>query len=83
MEAINVFAGRVTAAFDKLGTAIDGVGDDVAFLKDQIAILQNSPGTLTPEDQATLDGIQARADTLADKVDAIDKATERPPTPTP
>jgi len=82
MEAITSFANRVNTAFDKLGTAVDGVASDVDFLKQQIATLQNSPGTLSVEDQATLDAIQSRAETLSDKVDALDKATEQPPVPT-
>ena len=83
MEAITPFAARVNASFDALGVSVDGVQDDVTFLKEQIAILQNSSGTLTAEDQATLDAIQARADQVATKLAAIDAATERPPVPTP
>ena len=81
MEAIDTFAAAVNAAFDSLGTAVDGVSADVDFLKAEIVKLQNSPGTLTPADQATLDGIQTRANALAEKVKALDAATEQPPTP--
>lgn len=83
MEAITAFAKRVNDAFDAISTSVDGLTDDVAFLKEQIAALQNSPGTITPEDQATLDGVQARVDVLAGKLAALDSTTSRPPTPTP
>jgi hypothetical protein len=83
MSAISDYAAKVNAAFDKLGTAVDGVADDVTFLKEEIKKLQDNPGPISPEDQAILDGVQARADTLASKVEALDQATERPPTPTP
>jgi len=109
MEAIDTFAATVNAAFDSLssaadslGTAVDatntaltGIAGDVDFLKAEILKLQNSPGTLTPADQATLDGLQARAATLSTKVaavsttmtaveaaaSALDAATATPPAP--
>lgn len=83
MSAISDFNAKVSASFDKLGTAVDGVVADVAFLKDQIAKLQNSPGTITPEDQATLDALQARADALSAKVSDLDAATDSSAVPTP
>lgn len=110
MEAIDKFAASVNAAFDTLGTAtegletavtatntaVEGVAKDVAFLKDEIKKLQDSPaGPWTPADQATLDGIQARAESISTKVGgisttmtavaaaaaALDAATEQPPVP--
>ena len=83
MQAIDDYAKAVNAAYDALGTAVDGVATDVQFLKDEIAKLQNSPGTLSAADQATLDGLQARANTLTTKVQALDAATEEPPVPAP
>lgn len=80
-EAIQQFAQRVNTAFDNLGKAVDGVTDDVAFIKEELAKLQNAD--LSEEDKATLSGIADRADALATKVEALDAATERPPTPTP
>lgn len=47
-------------------------------LKDQITALQNSQGAITPEDQALLDGIEAKAAAVADKLTALDALT--PPT---
>jgi len=82
--AIQAYADAVNAQFDVIEPAVDGVADDVAFLKEKIDALQNTPGTLTPEDQALLDAIQSRIGTLATRVTALDAATSRPtPPPTP
>ncbi len=81
MSAISEFADKVNTSFDALGTSVDGIVADVQFLKDEIARLQGTAGQITPEDQAILDGIQARTTVLAEKVKALDDATETPPTP--
>lgn len=109
MEALDKFAAAVNAAFDTLGTAtealataveatsaaVTGVAGDVKFLKDEIVKLQNSPGTFTPADQETVNGLQARAEGLATRVSALsttmtalaaataalDAATDSAPTP--
>lgn len=80
MSKVSQFADRVNTAFGKLETAVDGVTTDVAALKAEIEKLQNTPGDITPEDQAILDGIQARAEALGDKAAALDELTT-PPTP--
>ncbi len=95
MDAITNYATSVNAAFDEIDTAVTAAGeqltglvDDVAFLKETIDKLQNSPGTLTPEDQALLDAAQARTGGLVtrfgafkDAITALNAATERPATP--
>lgn len=73
--AIENFATAVQTAFDKIDVAVDGIAGDVTELKRVIEELQNSPGAITPEDQALLDSIQARATALGDKVAALDEAT--------
>lgn len=83
MSKISEFGDTVNTRFDELGTAVDGVAADVEFLKKEIERLQNTPGPISAEDQATLDGIQARANALSDKVKALDAATEQPPVPPP
>lgn len=80
---IKKFADEVNARFDEIGTAVDGVVDDVAYLKQKIDELQNNPGPISPEDQAILNDLQARVNVTADKLKALDSATERPPTPPP
>lgn len=79
MSAISDFGDAVNSRFDELGAAVDGVAADVVFLKDEIKKLQENPGPITPADQAILDGVQARVGSLAEKVKALDEATENPP----
>lgn len=75
MTAISDFAAKQTTFNDQMDTAVSGLTDDVKNLNDQIAELQASPGTVTPEDQALLDGITARAQGIADKLTALDALT--------
>ena len=74
-EAIQAFATATKAFQDRMDTAVTDLQADVQNLEDQIAALQASPGQITPEDQAALDGIQARAAAVADKLDALDALT--------
>lgn len=83
MSAIGDYAAAVKTSFDEISLSVDGIAGDVKQLKDTIDKLQNSPGTITPEDQALLDGIQSQAKALADKVKALDDATAPPEVPTP
>lgn len=83
MSAISEFGDTVNARFDEVNLAVDGVAADVDFLKAEIKKLQDNPGPISPADQLILDGVQARVNTLADKVKALNDATENPPTPTP
>ena len=80
--AIKAYADAVNAQFDVIEPAVDGVADDVAFLKEKIDELQNNPGPISTEDQALLDAIQSRIGTLATRVTALDAATSRPAPPT-
>jgi hypothetical protein len=79
MSAISDFAAKQTDHNAKMDTAIQGLSGDIQSLKDLIAQLQNSPGQITPEDQATLDALEKQAGTTADKLQALDDLT--PPTP--
>ena|SRR5688572_196002 len=83
MSAISEYSSRVGTAFDSISTAVDGVVADVDFLKTKIQELQNTTGAITPEDQALLDAIEARASQIASKVQALDQATESAPEPPP
>jgi hypothetical protein len=80
MSAISDYAAKVTAFLDRQDTAITGVSGDVDFLVAEIKRLQETAGQITPEDQAILDGIQARAEAAATKLEALDALTP-PPTP--
>lgn len=75
MTAISDFAAKMTAFTDRQDAAVADLQGDVKSLEDQIAALQATAGAITPEDQALLDVIQARASTVADKLDALDALT--------
>ncbi len=79
MSAISDFADKMKVHNDHVDIAVAGLQGDVKNLSDQIAALQASAGQVTPEDQALLDGIEARTAAIHDKLDALDALT--PPTP--
>lgn len=82
MSAISDFKAKMDAHNDAMDTAIAGLQGDIKNLNDQITALQNSPGTITPADQALLDGIEAKAKSIADQLGALDAITPpAPPTP--
>ena len=95
MSVIQDYAARVDEAFTAIGASVDsivtsvtGVSGDVARLKALIEQLQNSAGTVTPEDQALLDkseaavsSLSARIKNVSDSLSALDAATEEPPAP--
>lgn len=83
MSAISDFAAKQKAFNDRQDKAVEGLTEDVKTLNDKITELQNNPGTITPEDQALLDDIQARSEGIATKLEALDALTPPtvPPTP--
>ena len=85
MSAISDFAAKQTVHNDKIDAAVTGLTADVADLNAQIAALQATQGAITAEDQALLDGIDARAQGISDKLEALDALTPpvftSPPTP--
>lgn len=76
--AIADFAAAQDAFNTRLDAAIDGLAGDIKTLNDEIAALQTSSGTITPEDQATLDRLEANAKSATEKLEALDSLT--PPT---
>ncbi len=70
---------QLTDFRDKVEANFAAVSTGIKSLNDKITALQNSPGVLTPEDQAALDQIQADAQKLADSVTAA--VPPVPPTP--
>lgn len=79
MTAISDFAAKQTAFNNRVGASIDGIVADVKSLNDKITELQNSAGTVTPEDQALIDDLQAKGEALAARAEALDAQT--PPVP--
>lgn len=80
---IQAYVDAVNAQFDLIDPAVDGITDDVAFLNETIAALQNTPSDISAEDQVLLDAAQARVTSLASRVSALDGQTARPTPPTP
>lgn len=74
MSQISDFAAKVEANFASTKSGIQA-------LDDKIVAFQNSPGTLSPEDQAALDAIVADSATLATAANAV--VPPVPPTPQP
>jgi hypothetical protein len=70
MSAVSDFANKVNANFASIQSGI-------ASLDAQIQAFQNSPGTLSPSDQAALDAIAAQSAILA----AAAQAPVTPPVP--
>lgn len=80
MSVITDFTAKVQAVFDKVSGDLDSISTDIKALNDKITALQNSPGTLSPADQAALDAIQTNAQALQAKADAAVPAP-LPPAP--
>lgn len=86
--AVNAAFDEIEAAHTAITNSLTGVADDVTFLKTEIDRIQNSPGPITPEDQAALTASQTRVASLQGKMTALkdalaalDAATERPVPP--
>jgi hypothetical protein len=79
MAGIADFATAQNAFNAELSSDLDAITTAIAALNAQIATLQNSPGTLSAADQATLDSLQAAGTALEAKADAV--AGKTPPTP--
>lgn len=79
MSAISEYAAAQAAFNARIETSVAGITADVTSLNDKITELQNSPGRITPEDQALLDGLQAQGAALAAKLEALDAIVTVPP----
>lgn len=82
--AVQAYVDAVNAQFEAAEKAVDGITDDVAFLKETIEELNNRPPGFGPEDQALVDAALNRLTSMTTRVTALDAATSRPePPPTP
>lgn len=81
MSVITQWAEQEQADLTAISGTLDTITTGIKSLDDKITALQNSPGTLTPEDQAALDGIQSASKALVTKAAAI--STDAPPTTPP
>lgn len=80
MSKISEFATKQNTFNDRVDAAVTGLQQDIKTLNDLIEQLQNSPGEITPEDQASLNALEARGDAIAAKLEALDALTP-PPVP--
>lgn len=79
MTIISDFVAKQKAHNDKQSKAMDELVEDIKNLNDKIAELQSSAGQVTPEDQALLDDLDSQAQTVSDRLDALNALT--PPKP--
>jgi len=66
---------------DAISARLDDITAGIAKLDKLITDFQNSPGTLSPADQAAVDAIQATITALRVKAEAVDTTPPTPPTP--
>jgi hypothetical protein len=83
MEALQSYAGRVKDFATKIGSSIDGVKGDLESVKAKLEEIQNSPGRISPEDQASLDEALAALEGVTTRIADLDAATEPAVIPTP
>lgn len=83
MSAISDYVAKQTALNARQDQAIDGVVADVNALNAKIAELQSTQGQITPEDQALLDEIEVRSNTITEKLEALDALHNPTPPPVP
>ena len=79
MSAITDWAAREEANLTTISGTLDTIVAGIKALDDKITALQNSPGTLSPADQAALDQIEADSKALVTKAAAIDTTPPPPP----
>lgn len=79
MSAISEFAAKQATHNQKISVGLDGITTDLEALNALIVQLQNTPGPISPEDQTTLDQLEAAGAALAERVAAVDNL--HPPTP--
>jgi hypothetical protein len=78
MGSISNFAAAQEAVNAQIAAAITGVASDIAGLNALIQQLQDSAGTVSPEDQALLDALQVQGAALAARLEALDAETPPP-----
>ncbi len=81
MSAITDFATTVGTILTGVKTDVDNLKTQITTLTAAINALQNSPGTLGPDDQAALDAITKQANDLKADADGTVVPTA-PPAPT-
>ena len=84
MSKITDWAAQEQADLTAIKSTLDGITTGIANLDAKITALQNSPGTLSAEDQKALDDIQAASKAVVAQAAAIKTDAPAPaPKPTP
>lgn len=81
MTAISDFAAKQTAFNTEIASDLATLKTNIDNLNAQIAALQNSSGTVTPSDQALIDGLVTSGQALSDQADALAGKTAAAPMP--
>jgi hypothetical protein len=82
--AIQAYAAATKPVLDSLIAALNAIATGVTNLDTLITTLQNSPGTITPDDQATLDAAQAEVvqlQTIVSNINTTPPGQAVPPPP--
>lgn len=79
MSALTDFVANQKTFNDRMDSAITGITEDVKFLNDKIQAIQTSTGILSPEDQQSLNEMQARTEATVARLEALNALT--PPVP--
>lgn len=74
-SAIAAFVTAMNGFFTRQDAAMADLQGDMDNLNAQIKAMQDSQGVISAEDQALLDGIQTKASSISDKLDALDALT--------
>lgn len=90
VTAVDTSYNAIDEAVSALESSLEGVTDDVKFLKEKITSLEANAGGITPEGRALLAATLTRVTSLAarlsgvrDALKVLDDATERPTPPQP
>lgn len=77
-EALAAFKAKQDEHNADVSGDLDSIKGQISTLQDQISQMQNSSGEISPEDQATLDAMEATAAELAAKADGVAGKVQNP-----
>lgn len=75
MSAVSEFNTKLNAFLDQQADATQGITEDIQFLKDELDRINNSPGPISAEDQASLDASLERVRVAQEKLTALNALT--------
>lgn len=75
---IQDFADQQKADLDAISSSVSVVVEGIKKLDDMITAFQNSPGTLSAEDESAIAAIQSQTKSLRDQVESINVTPPEP-----